>query len=105
MQRIELQKTPSQNFTVNLDEHNFELTLRDIGSAMLMDLNVDGKPLAYGLLVEPNQPVLPYPHLTEYGNFVLLQEGNDYPTWETIGVNSSLYYMTQAEQQEVANAG
>lgn len=105
MELIELQQNPSQNFTVNLDDHNFELTLRDIGSAMLMDVAVDGQALANGLLVAPNQPILPYPHLTQYGNFVLLQEGNEYPTWETIGINSSLYYMTQAEQAEVANAG
>lgn len=105
MELIEIQQTPSQRFAINANEHNFDLTLRDIGGSMLLDVTVDGNNLANGLAVLPNQPLIPYPHLAKYGNFILLTDSDDYPTWETIGINSSLYYMTQAEQAEVANAG
>lgn len=100
---IELKQMPSQNFAINLNDHNFDITLRDIGGAMLIDIKVDEKLLAAGLVVEPNQPVLQYQHLTSYGNFLLLCDTNEYPTWETLGVKSSLYYITPEEQQEIAN--
>lgn len=103
MKQIELQQTPSQNFSLNLNDYNFEITLRDIGGAVLMDVTVDGNALANGLIVLPNQPILPYKHLTKYGNFVLICDTDSYPTWDTLGKSSVLYYMTPQEQQEIAN--
>lgn len=104
MMEIELSQTPSQRFAINTNEHNFDLTFRDIGGSMLLDITVDGSNLANGLAVLPNQPLIPYSHLAKYGNFILLTDSDDYPTWETIGNGSALYYMTPQEVQEIANA-
>lgn len=104
MKEIELSQTPSQNFSVNINDLNFDITLRDIGGEIIMNLSVNGNVLANGVAVLPNQPVLTYPHLTNYGNFVLLTESEAYPTWETIGKESSFYYMTPEEAEEIANA-
>lgn len=104
MKEIELSQTPSQNFSVNINDWNFDITLRDIGGEIIMDVSVNGNVLAKGLAVLPNQPVLPYPHLSKHGNFILLTESEAYPTWETIGKDSALYYMTPEEVEEIANA-
>lgn len=104
MMEIELSQTPSQRFSINENEHNFDITLRDIGGSMLLDVVVDGSNVANGLAVLPNQPIIPYPHMAKYGNFILLTDSDDYPTWETIGKGSSLYYVTPEEIQEIANA-
>ena len=103
MKEIELTPTPAQRFSINANEHNFDLTLRDIGGSMLLDIVVDGNDLAHGLPVLPNQPLIPYPHMAKYGNFILLTDSDDYPTWETIGNGSAFYYLTPAEIEELAN--
>lgn len=103
MMEIELTQTPSQRFSINANEHNFDVTLRDIGSSMLLDVKVDGNNVANGLPVLPNQPLIPYPHMAKYGNFILLTESEEYPTWETIGKDSAFYYMTPEDLQELAN--
>lgn len=104
MKEIELSQKPSQNFSVNVNDFNFDITLRDIGGEIIMDVSVNGNVLAKGIAVLPNQPVLPYAHLAKYGNFILLTESETYPTWETIGKDSSFYYMTPEEAEEIANA-
>lgn len=104
MMEIELSQTPSQRFSINANEHSFDLTLRDIGGSMLLDVNVDGNDLAHGLAVLPNQPLIPHAYMAKHGNFILLTDSEDYPTWETIGKGSTFYYMTPEEIQELANA-
>lgn len=104
MKEIEVSQTPSQNFSVNVNDFNFDITLRDIGGELIVDISVNGNVLANGVAVLPNQPILPYPHLSKYGNFVLLTESEAYPTWETVGENSTLYYISPEELEEISNA-
>lgn len=103
MRQLEVSQTPAQNFTVNINDFNFAITLRDIGGEILMDVSVNEKVLANGLPVLPNQPILPYEHLAKYGNFILLTDSETYPTWETLGKESALYYLTPEELEELAN--
>ena len=104
MVEIELSQTPSQRFAINANEHNFDLTLRDIGGSMLLDVTVDGDNVVHGLPVLPNQPLIPYDYMAKYGNFILLTDSDNYPTWETIGHGSSFFYMSPEDIQEIANA-
>lgn len=104
MIEINLTQTPSQRFSINANDHNFDLTLRDIGGSMLLDVMVDNNVLAYGLPVLPNQPLIPYSYMAKYGNFILLTESEGYPTWKDIGKVSTFYYIKPEEIQEIANA-
>lgn len=104
MQLINLSAEPSQQFTVGLNEHNFDITLRDVGGMCIMDITVDGDVLARALPVFPNQPVIPYPYLARFGNFVFFSATDDYPTWEMLGKSVNLYFLTPEEIAEVANA-
>ena len=103
MKEINVSQEPSQKFSVNLNNHNWGITLRDIGDSMLMDVELDGAALVSGIYLLPNQPLLPYNHVAKYGNFILLSESTEYPTWKTIGISSKLYFITPEEMREIAN--
>ncbi|WP_428077781.1 phage baseplate plug family protein [Candidatus Avelusimicrobium alvi] len=103
-QKIDLTNEPAQKLTVSLNEHSFELTVRDIGGICLMDITADGAVLAKALPCFANQPVIPYAYLARLGNFVFIGASDDYPTYQTFEKGCALYYLTPQEVSDAAAA-
>ncbi len=97
MIQIELEKEPSQQFTIALNNNNFDIKIRDIGGICIMDIKVEGAILALGLPIYPNQPIIPYAYLARFGNFIYMQGTDEYPTWQTLKTSGTLYYLTPEE--------
>lgn len=63
---------------------------------MSLDLLRDNEPVLLGSRMLPNAPLIPYQYL-EAGNFVMLCDGEDYPTYTAFGDTQSLVYVTDVE--------
>lgn len=63
---------------------------------MSIDVIRDNVPILLGSRMLPNAPLIPYRYL-ESGNFVMLCDGEEYPTYTSFSDTQSLVYVTVAE--------
>lgn len=103
MRKIELASEPSQQFSVSLNDNNFDIRIKDVGGLCLMDIKVNEETLALGLPVYPNQPIIPYAYKSRYGNFVYFTATEEYPEWKTLNKQGNLFYLSPEEVQEIIN--
>lgn len=103
MRKIELANEPSQQFSVSLNDNNFEIRIKDVGGLCLMDVTVNDEVLALSLPIYPNQPIIPYAYKARYGNFVYFTATDAYPNWQTLNTQGTLFYLSPEEIQEKLN--
>ena len=57
MQRVPLQNIPAQQFSIVLDGQNSVVTLRQLGGALFMDLEVNGEKVVSGHICQNCEPI------------------------------------------------
>jgi len=98
---IPIDRVANQSLSVQLDNNRYDIVIRDIGSAMAIDLSINEESVISGQILVSGSPVIPYEYLEVGGNFVFNTELYDIPYWESFGVNQELVYVTEQELKEI----
>lgn len=97
MIELTLQATANQSFSVTLEGRRYELTFKEAGGIMCVDVVRDGVTLLQGHRCVANAPLLPYAFLQDGGNFAFLTENDDMPYYASFDFTQSLVYLTADE--------
>lgn len=98
MLSIALNQTPNQRLSVNIDGvggYSIETKLFD--GILYMTVYDDTKLLCSGVRAMPNRVVIPYPYLTNGGNFFWYCPDLEYPDWEKFNNQHLLLWLTDEE--------
>ncbi len=96
MQVIPLSAIPNQSFNIQLDNINYDFTVRFTVNFMSVDVVRDSIPIISGMRSVPGTPLIPYRYL-ESGNFVFVTANDEYPIYTQFGVTQFLLYASMAE--------
>ena len=98
MLTIDMQPIPNQRFQATMDGVSYDVTVRDAGDILLMDVTANGVVIATSLPCIARQLVMPYPYLEGAGgNFVFVTTSGDNPQSANLGTADILLYATAAE--------
>jgi len=97
MQTIPLEPIPNQEFALRLDDHSFTLRIKEALGVMVADVTVDGVRILDATRIVAGTPLIPYRYLAGAGNFLLLTDGGELPTYAQFGVTQRLIYASAAE--------
>ena len=99
MRRLELIAVPNQQFTVNLDNRVWDITIKENGGNLMATISVNGERLISSGIVLNGQFVIPFPRLSLYGNLFFTAPNNMAPNWRDLGKTQHMYYMTLEEME------
>lgn len=97
MQEIELNSTPNQSLGVTLNGINYKLNIKLFDDVLYMTVYAANVLLCSGVRAMPNQVVIPYPYLTDGGNFFWYCSDGEYPDWNKFNNRHKLLWLTDAE--------
>ncbi len=101
MIEITLQQIANQSFTFTADNFRYEVTLKDIGSnLMIATVAIDDVIMISGARVLAGVPLLPFRHIEE-GNFIFITENEENPYYTNFGVSNTLVYASPAELEVI----
>lgn len=93
---VDLQAIPNQEFSIQLEDWRFEITVKEAAGCMAASVVRDGVPLVSNVRLVAGSPVLPYEY-QERGNFVLTTDADQLPDYRAFGITQFLVYVTPAE--------
>jgi hypothetical protein len=96
MFNVPLQAVPNQSFSIQLDGNNYDLSIRDCGNIMAVDVSINNTIIVIGCRAVPGNFILPYRYL-ENGNFLITTLDDEYPDWRRFGLDQLMVFGTQAE--------
>lgn len=94
MQQIPLQTTPQQNFTITLNDTDFEISLRMADDIMLISISAGGVEYIKNAKCFPDQPILQFPYLQKNGDFWFKTVKGAYPNWQDFENTCFLFYLS-----------
>lgn len=97
---IPLQAIPNQQFTITLENHGFDITLRSdsISGMTYATILKDGVTIVSGERVVAGGPIIPFPYLEgDAGNFTITTLNDAIPDYTEFGSTQTLIYATAAE--------
>lgn len=96
---IEINDTPNQEFSVNINETDMLIHIREADGLILFSLTINGETLCPDTICCSNQGILPFPYMvSEAGcNFYFLTEDENYPDYKEFGKTCFLYAITEDE--------
>lgn len=97
MREIQLQRIPNQSFTVSVGGAVWSITIKIAEQMMFADIYRDNSPIVLGARIVPDNPIIPYKHLSGFGNFAILTDNGELPNWELFGATQHLVYLTPEE--------
>lgn len=97
MQQIPLQNKPQQNFTITLNDTDFEISLRTSDGVMFITISAGGVEYIKNAKCFPNQPILQFPYLQKKGDFWFKTVNDAYPYWQDFENTCFLFYLTPEE--------
>lgn len=103
MIRIALDPIPNQSFSIRLDDHFYNITLKSLAGIMGVTIVRDNVTLQDNMRAVAGTLLLPYRY-QESGNFFILTNDGDLPNYTQFGITQFLIYMSQAEV-EAGRAG
>jgi len=116
MINIPLQAIPNQSFSIQLDSvNNFNLEIKSIdntpdivGTAIMtvtISLNSDPTPriLVSNARATPNSPIIYYPYLQNFGEFIFQTDNEEYPDYHKFDITQFLFYFSPVEIEAIRN--
>lgn len=100
---IPIEKLPGQILGVNLADAGYIIKLRNVNDLTLTNVEINGASVITGAKCLPNHKIIPYPHLTQGGNFYFYCQDNDYPDYRKFGENHKLLFLTDDEIADLAD--
>lgn len=112
MIEISLSQTPNQSFSIQLNSHQYDMTIRSVNAndilgvgIMAIDILKDNVAIVTGNRCNPFSPLIPYNYLENgEGNFFFFTLNNEYPNYTQFGITQALLYLSPTEL-EVIRAG
>lgn len=95
-QRIPTIKSPNQSFFVVLDGVNYEISLQTSLDLLFITIVADEETLCTSVAVCNNQPIL-YDFQKRGGQFYMLCDNEDFPSYDKLGESANLIYVSDSE--------
>lgn len=95
-QRIPTIKSPNQSFFVVLDGVNYEISLQTSLDLLFITIVADEETLCTSVAVCNNQPIL-YDFQKSGGQFYMLCDNEDFPSYDKLGESANLIYVSDSE--------
>lgn len=96
--QVALQPVPSQQLQIVLGGQNCQIAVYLRGTALYVDLNVNGADISTGVLALNLIPLVPTVYFGFAGNLVFLDTlGTNDPTYDGLGSRYQLLYLTAAD--------
>lgn len=100
--QVPLQPVPSQQLQIVLGGQNCQIAVYLRGSAMYVDLNVNGADISIGVLAMNMVPLVPTVYFGFAGNLVFLDtQGTSDPIYTGLGSRYELLYLTAADYAQL----
>lgn len=100
--QVPLQPVPSQQLQIVLGGQNCQIAVYLRGSAMYVDLNVNGADISIGVLALNLVPLVPTVYFGFAGNLVFLDtQGSTDPTYNELGSRYVLLYLTATDYAQL----
>lgn len=97
MININLIKAPNQSLSFNEGSNLWEIRIVTANQVMAADILLNGDPVVLGQRIVAQAPIIPYPHLSEQGNFAILTQGEELPWWEGFETDQQLVFIFPEE--------
>jgi hypothetical protein len=103
---VPLEVLPNQTFSIQIDNHNYDMAVYSCNLIMAFDLVRDGVTILTGQRVVVGTPVIPYEYLeNENGNFAFVTANEEYPDYLQFNTTQSLIYASNDELEVLRDAG
>ncbi len=96
MQIIPLQPLPSQEFSVPLDNNQWDFTIKYVNGSIAVTLLLNGNIVIEGMHIVGGMRIIPSVY-EESGNFVLVTGNYQIPDYTQFGASQQLIYISAAE--------
>ena len=100
MNRVELINYPNQQFSIKVDNKQYDLVIKDCDGFMVIDITCNNQVIVQGQRLLPSTPLIPYPY-REQGNFILVTEKEELADWRKFNISQFLYFVSDAELAEI----
>lgn len=100
---IPIEAIPNQSFTITLDGHFYNITIKESAGVMSCSIIRDNIAIQDNARISAGYLLIPYKY-QENGNFFILTENDDYPYYDQFGITQYLIYITQAELDVLQSA-
>lgn len=95
-QLIPTTKTPNQTFFIVLDSVNYEISLQTSLDLLFITIVADEETLCTSVAVCNNQQIL-YDFQKRGGQFYMICDNEDYPSYDKLGESVNLIYVSDSE--------
>lgn len=96
MKEIQLKPVERQNFTIQLEDSLFDITIKECSGIMAATIIRDGIKLVENRRICAGMTLIPAGHLEE-GNFAFITDNDNMPYYTRFGSTDILLYSTVAE--------
>lgn len=100
MQFIPLNAIPNQIFSIDLDNHSYNISIKLAINVMVASIIRDNIPIIISVRLTPWNSLIPYPYL-ESGNFALVTANDEYPIYTQFQITQFLVYASQLELNQL----
>lgn len=95
MQQIDLAMVPNQTFTTTIDNNRYEIGIFVVGNGMACNVTRNEEQIVSGMRIVGGQFLMPYlAGQGENGNFMLVTNNYELPTWTLFGISQQLIYIS-----------
>lgn len=96
MQTIALQAIPNQEFSIILDNNNWNFNIRAANSVVAVTLSLNNNIVIQNTRAVANERIIPSIY-EEAGNFLFLTQNFQLPIYTQFGITQTLVYISAAE--------
>lgn len=96
MQTIPLQSIPNQEFTIQLNNNLFDITIRETNGCMSVSITINSVLTIENMRIVAGMRLIPSQY-EEAGNFIFASNNEDLPFYTEFGNSQQLVYVTAAE--------
>lgn len=79
------------------------MAFKEANGIMCFDLRINNVPFFSGQRVVSGTYLIPYGYKAANGNFLILTNNQEYPSYLRFGVDQFLYYLTPEEIENIIN--
>lgn len=92
MRVISLRAVPNQRFSFVNGQDRWQIEIKVAIESMICSLWLNEEAVLLGSRIVAGVPMIPYPHMTEHGNFGILTDGDDEPWWQEFGKSQQMIF-------------
>lgn len=93
MIELSLMPVPNQRFTASLGGHLWEILIKKANVSMVASVSCDGEVLINSSRIVCGQPMIPFRHLSQNGNFLLTTINDEEPDWTNFSDSQRLFFV------------